>query len=170
MDKDLIVRNLKKDDFCAIYKIRVELAKERAFVIYHKIPKKREYIKTFKRMLVKAKSRNAIYLVAEINKKVVGLCGVERALGDVKNHIGYLFIWISRNYRGMGLGTKLMKTMLKLAKKYFKIIRLDVAVANKIAIKLYSQLGFRKEGLLKKEYFINGKYYDAVVMSYYFRE
>lgn len=167
-NKELVIRDLKPRDFNDIYKLRIELAKEKAFVTHHKIPEKRKYAKIFRKMLKKAKDKNALYLVAEVNKKVIGLCGVEKASGDVKHHVGYLFVWISKSYRGIGIGKRLMKNMLKKAKKYFKIIRLDVAVDNKPAIKLYSILGFKKEGVLKKEYFIKGKYYDALVMSYYF--
>jgi len=36
---------------------------------------------------------------------------------------------------------------------------------NERAIKSYEKCGFKKEGILRQEIYIDGKYYDAIIMA-----
>ena len=47
---------------------------------------------------------------------------------------------------------------------YYKI-SLVTREDNVLAIELYEKLGFEKEGLIKKDNFINGVYYNTFVMG-----
>ncbi len=46
-----------------------------------------------------------------------------------------------------------------------KKINLVTNENNPTAIRLYEKFGFEKEGILKKETFINGVYYDLIAMG-----
>jgi RimJ/RimL family protein N-acetyltransferase len=47
------------------------------------------------------------------------------------------------------------------------VVKLELTVFphNAPAIALYKKLGFREEGLLRRRYFIDGRYMDAVLMG-----
>ena len=56
-------------------------------------------------------------------------------------------------YRGSGVGSKLLSFLVDLAKKYNAInITLEVRVSNNIAIHLYKKFGFREVALRKYYY------------------
>lgn len=67
-------------------------------------------------------------------------------------------IAISPNYRGKGLGKKLLKFILESLEKN---LMLEVRVSNKVAINLYENLGFEKVNIRKGYYGDTGE--DGIV-------
>lgn len=109
----------------------------------------------------------ALIFVAEDEQdgKIAGAVDIRR--GKFKEaHTAELGISVCRDYRKMGLGTKLMRLILAEAKKIgIKLVWLQVFSTNKDAIGLYRKMGFKKEALLKKRLFYNGKYVDKIILS-----
>jgi ribosomal protein S18 acetylase RimI-like enzyme len=61
-----------------------------------------------------------------------------------------LGIGIRDDFQGMGLGSKLMDNLIKLAQREgLKKIRLTVLADNYRAIRLYEKYGFKKSKLIK---------------------
>lgn len=82
-------------------------------------------------------------------------------------HQSLFAIIIAKQYRSRGIGTILIKELIKLAKERFKleIMHLEVYEGNP-AQKLYERLGFVKYGVHKKFLKdLNGKYYDKILMQ-----
>lgn len=86
--------------------------------------------------------------------------------------------WISRNaelgiyigedkYRGRGLGKEALKLLLNYAFQEINLHKISLTVlgSNINAIKLYSSCGFTKEGLLKEQFWVNGKYENVFLMG-----
>lgn len=69
--------------------------------------------------------------------------------------------------RGKGFGTEVTHLLLKFAFQDLNLIRvyLHVFATNERAIRLYSRVGFLKEGLLRKAAYINGQYIDVIIMG-----
>jgi len=88
-----------------------------------------------------------------------------------KNGIGNLGISIKKDFRGLGLGEKLLKKAITDGAKKFnlRIITLEVLKINKIAINLYKKLGFEKVGVLKNGAKYYDRYEDAVIMAKYLK-
>ena len=62
-------------------------------------------------------------------------------------------IKVYEEYRGQGIGTKLMAHLISLAIEYrVENITLEVRVSNKVARKLYKNFGFREVALRKYYY------------------
>ncbi len=105
--------------------------------------------------------------MAEDKNKLIGISGVKLKIGR-QNHVGEFGISIKKEYRGIGLGKKLMAEVLKLAKKELKpvpkIIRLSVFPENKIAQKLYKKFGFKVVAKIPKQIQYKGKLLDEVIM------
>ena len=68
--------------------------------------------------------------------------------------------------RGNGIGSAaLYKLMSRVFDEMeFKKMKTMVLDNNKIAIKLYKKMGFKKEGMLKQQLLINGRHIDAIPM------
>ena len=84
-------------------------------------------------------------LVAEVNDKVVGACWtrIMNDYGHIDNETPSFAISLYEEYRGMGIGTKLMKEMLKLLKeKGYSKASLSVQ-KNNYAVKMYKNIGFK---------------------------
>ena len=103
-------------------------------------------------------NRFAIQIVLEIDKKVVGYCGVWIVVDEA--HVTN--IAILPDYRGKKLGDALMQNLFEVAKTMgAKSMTLEVRVTNYIAQSLYRKFGFQNGGLRKNYYTDNHE--DALV-------
>jgi len=84
--------------------------------------------------------------------------------------IGNLGIAIRKEYRGKGIGKKLILKALEEGKNLFEIIQLEVFSNNKIAISLYEKVGFITYGIFPNRIKRKDKYYDVILMYYKYTE
>lgn len=111
-------------------------------------------------------ANNYTHLVVIADDKVVGWCDVVGAGRPTKKHIGTLGIGLLPEWRGKGIGEKLMQTaILDAQSKGMTRIELTVYEPNKNAVALYKKLGFEVEGLLRKGVFLKGEYHDVIPMA-----
>lgn len=100
------------------------------------------------------KKKDDIGLVAEVDKKVVGTVWVRvmNDYGHVDNATPSLAISLCEDYRGLGIGTALMKEMLSILKdKGYKQTSLSVQKAN-YAVKMYKKIGYEVIAESEEEY------------------
>jgi len=97
-------------------------------------------------------------LVAEVKGQVVGavwtriLSGKIKGFGYIDSHTPEFAISLFKDYRNKGIGTALMKEMLRLLKsKGYKRASLAVQKDN-YAVKMYKKLGFETFKELEEEY------------------
>lgn len=93
-------------------------------------------------------------LVAEIDGKIVGAVWtrIMNDYGHIDNDTPSFAIALYKEYRGLGIGTEMMKHMLKiLKKKGFEKASLAVQQAN-YAVKMYQQVGFEIVEESEEEY------------------
>lgn len=101
----------------------------------------------------------AIYHVAEYEGKLVGYCGMWLVLDESQ----ITNIAILPEFRGKGLGEKLLVAVMNAARKRgASIMSLEVRVSNEPAQSLYKKLGFQPGGIRKNYYSDNQE--DALVM------
>ena len=116
---------------------------------------------------VYTKSKNSIYLVAEIDSKIVGSLICTGKKRWAVQHVTTLSMSVDKNWRRKGIGTKLLAQAVDWAKNKAGIVRIELLVweHNEKAIKLYKKFGFEIEGVLRKAVFKNGEYLNDLVMS-----
>lgn len=93
-------------------------------------------------------------MVAELNNKIIGACWtrIMNDYGHIDDGTPSFAISLYEEYRGNGIGTKLMETMLKLLKeKGYRKTSLAVQ-KNNYAVKLYKKVGFRIIDESEQEY------------------
>lgn len=86
---------------------------------------------------------------------------------DVKHSLASLGILVAREYWRKGIMSDALKTFLKFYffRLNFNRIELQTFVENIPAIKLFEKLQFKKEGLLRKNFLIAGKYENSYLYS-----
>ena len=81
-------------------------------------------------------------------------------------HSARLGMGVIKYYRGMGLGSALLKSVIDAAVgSGFVRLELEVYTANQKAISLYKRFGFEEEGKKTRYRYIDGRYYDALIMA-----
>jgi RimJ/RimL family protein N-acetyltransferase len=105
-------------------------------------------------------------MVALAGGKVIGWCDVRRDHWPAHAHCGTLGMGLLPEYRGKGLGRRLMQATLDAAhREGFVRVELTAHADNLRAIALYEKLGFVHEGVTRDSICIDGRYVDSVVMA-----
>lgn len=142
---DIIIRGMIEEDIDAIVEIEKEV---------FSTPWSRESFLTEIRENLLAK-----YIVAEVEKKVVGYGGIWLILteGHITN------IAVKEKYRGLGIGEQLLNGLIVYCvSKEINSMTLEVRKSNIIAQNLYKKYGFIEYGLRPRYYSDNNE--DAIIM------
>ena len=100
------------------------------------------------------------------DERVVGWCDIFPADNPRLGHRGSLGMGLLPEFRGQGLGSKLMESVLEHAKHFgLEKVELHVYTSNTPAIALYKKFGFEQEGLIKKYRKLDGQYFDSLAMG-----
>jgi len=155
------IREAEENDADAIKRIVDSVAKEK----YYIVPERSR--ENWKQAIKEIKERKGLILVAEINEMPVGMAHLVPGRFEKNKHVGFLGICILKEFRGKGIGTKMMEYMIKWAKEHRELekISLNVFSTNRVAIKLYRKFGFEIEGICKKQFKIEDKYVDEIIMG-----
>lgn len=116
----------------------------------------------------KRRIKNTLFAV--LNNRLVGMI-VYVGNNKLKTiHVIDIFgVYVSREYRGQGVGKKLIEGVLTEVQKSrgIKKIKLTISPEQKAAVNLYQQYGFKTVGQCKKELYIEGRFYDLLMMEKY---
>lgn len=110
---------------------------------------------------------NALVLVAEVDKQIVGLLFFIPLPKKKNSHTGEFGVSVHPDFQGKGIGKALIVDLLAWARANETIekVFLNVFVTNKNAIKLYKGLGFKEEGrFVKAVKQPTGEYVDVLQM------
>ncbi len=112
-----------------------------------------------------ARGEALIFVADDGAGSIVGAVDVRRGKFR-ESHTAEIGISVSREQRGRGLGEKMMRLAMREAKKIgIKIVWLQVFSTNRVAIRLYKKLGFKRDAALKRRLLYRGKYVDKIMMS-----
>ena len=163
--KDYEIIPIREDHLESFWAAVDSVAREQRYLAFLVGPP----IHTTKSYIAENISGNWPHLVAMKDNQVIGWCDIAPLDRPIFAHIGALGIGILANYREQGIGKKLLKTALEKAQqKGLTRIELTVREQNHLAIALYEQFGFVKEGIHKNGVCINGIYENHVFMALLF--
>jgi RimJ/RimL family protein N-acetyltransferase len=150
------------DDFLELINLLVE---ERADILRTELVSREEEIDFLARVLSRLEKDELFFLVAEVAGKVVASSEISRRAG-YEEHVGVIGIAIKSGFRDSGIGTEMMKTLIKQAEKWgLKVLTLTAFASNNRAIHVYEKVGFVQTGRVSKKYFKDGKYIDEIIMT-----
>jgi RimJ/RimL family protein N-acetyltransferase len=139
-----------------------EVARERRFLALVEAPPMDAVVE-----FVRANTTQGVpYFVAVAGGEVVGACDVVPFGFEGFAHSGRLGMFLRREYRGRGIGGRLLERTLRDAwSKGFTRVELEVFSDNDAAIRLYEHAGFEHEGRKRRARVIDGSVQDLLVMA-----
>ncbi|RDI58074.1 GNAT family N-acetyltransferase [Microvirga subterranea] len=159
-DRDVTIRAVRLDD-CEQIAALVSLPGFRfgTLALPHRTPED-------VRKRIESGSPADVGLVAVHDGTIIGNGGLTRFQGR-RAHAASLGMGIHDDWRGRGVGSRLLNELLTIADDWLDLrrIELTVYVDNAPAIALYERNGFRVEGTHKVFAFRNGSYVDAHAMA-----
>ena len=105
-------------------------------------------------------------IVERASDTFVGVCGLHGI--DSRNRRAELGLAIGeKSHWSRGIGAEATQLLVRYAFESLNLHRvyLTVFVANERAHKLYQRLGFKDEGVLRDDAFVDGKYHDIARMG-----
>lgn len=104
-------------------------------------------------------------LLAILNERIVGNATLHRRSGP-HQHVGEVRIFLTQDFRGRGLGTEMLKTLIELARKeglYW--IQAEVFASQPKVIRAFEGLGFVRQCTLENYFMLpNGQFEDIVML------
>jgi len=164
--KKVVFRYPKRSDVDDFLRHINSLVEEKAFIIRQtKVTKNQE-----KKRLVKAledmKKGYQIQICIEVDGKFAGSSEVIRRPEVGVNHTAKIAITLSKEFRGLGIGTKLLETMEGLArKKGIKVLELLCYEHNITALHVYEKAGFTEIGRVPMGLKHYGNHCSRIVMA-----
>ena len=109
---------------------------------------------------------NVPRFVAVDGDRVVGWIGIRPGTSITERHSGLLGMGIVSEYRGQGIGERLLAACVAKARGDGMVrISLHVRSDNARAISLYTKAGFRIEGVMSRAMRFEDGFHDALLMS-----
>ena len=120
----------------------------------------RRYVRAIRR------STHGAVLVAEDDGRIVGRLSIARDPHPASNHVADVGLMVARDRRRRGIGRALMEAAETWARAN-GIVKLELHVFphNRPAIALYEKLGYREEGVRRRQYRRGRELLDAVLMA-----
>lgn len=100
--------------------------------------------------------------VIEYNGQFVGSVGLTRQLGW-RDHLAEIGYWLGEPYWGKGIATQAVQQMTESAFSDLKLQKLyaPILAPNQASMRVVEKCGYELEGVLKREVFKDGQYYDV---------
>jgi len=162
----VILRTPRWDDLDDLLEMINSLVAEGADIVISEKVSRVEEIDWLARALSHLAKDEILYLVAEVDGKVVANSEISMRRDGYDGHVGGIGIAIRECYRDVGIGTEMMKTLLEQARKIgLKVLTLFTFESNRRAIHVYENVGFVQTGKIPRKFFREGKYIDEVIMT-----
>lgn len=139
------------------------VARERRYIGFVEGPPM-ENTRTFVRHVISGEGVQRLAVTHD--DEVVGWCDIVRRGMEGFRHAGRMGMGVLPDYRGAGLGRRLLTETLGAARALgMERVDLEVFASNEAAIALYRKLGFVVEGIKKRARKLDGKYDDDLIMA-----
>lgn len=165
--KDIVIRYPLESDLLTMTNYVNALSKERTFITFQgeeiSIEQEKQFLNS---QLDKISKKQAVFLLVYFQEYLIGIAGIDMQTKTFK-HQGCLGISVSKDFRGEGIGSLLMKTVIDESIQNIpalEIISLNVFSNNHVGKKLYEKFGFLEYGYLPKGIKLESGYVDNVFM------
>ena len=159
---DVVIRPITLDDIGQFHRVTDCVMRERQFLAFVEgfpIDEAAAFVARNIRL------RNPQF-VADDAGRIAGWCDIRRETIPVYAHTGHLGMGLLAEYRGRGIGERLIRATLEAARDAgFERIELSVYARNARAEALYRKVGFALEGTRTRGKKLDGDYDDVHMMG-----
>ena len=165
---NVIIRSASKDDAKHLIDLGKAIAREKIYTMTEvdEIPSDvSEEVKWIEEYL---NNTNNLLLVAETDRKLIGVCDFKAGSRKRISHTGYLGLGVAKEFRGVGIGEFLLSILIEWAKAHERIEKVCLTVhhGNDRAQALYKKFGFVEEGVKRRDVkYSEQKYVDSILMA-----
>lgn len=166
-NKEAVIRYPIKEDAKLMWEYINALSKEQTFISFQGeevlLEEEEKYLKS---QLERISKNLSVLLLVVCEGKVIGISGIDMKVRTEK-HIGVFGISIAKEFRGEGIGSKLMQLVTSEAEKnipQLEIITLGCFANNELARQMYQKFGFLEYGNLPKGIKLEKGYVDHIYM------
>lgn len=164
--RKVVLRTIRWEDLDDLLEMINSLVEEKADIVRAEKVSRTEEIDWLAKALSRLEKEEGFYLVAEVDGKVVANSEIGRGYTSYDRHVGGIGIAIREGFRDIGIGTEMMRTLIKQARAMgLKVLKLSAFENNKRAIHVYERLGFVQTGRIPRKFFKEGKYVDEIIMA-----
>src|SRR3989338_3716457 len=162
MQNRLILKPLKKEDIENIMKWVNDPDVVKNFQNFKGFTKKE--LKFIKKVIA-GKNDFAFSIFCRADNAYIGQCSINQI--SWPNKFGRFSVFITKENCGNGFAEEAIGHLLHIAFSRLKLHKVWGVcwVTNKKAWHIYQKLGFKKEGILKDEYYWRGQYHDLIRMA-----
>ena len=167
-DPAIIIREARPDDAAAFIRYFRTILAEPGINLISEPDEFTQTIETEARYIRElARSENGLCLVAEANGMIVGQLTLQGPARRKVRHNTVLGITVAKEWRGQGIGRRLIERAITWSRETGVISRIELHVfaGNEGAIRLYKSLGFELEGTRRKALRKDGQYMDDLIMA-----
>lgn len=165
--KELIIRTATLEDAADMLKYLDQVGGESDFLTFGPgesmmtLENEEGFIKSM------SNSDNKLLIVAVIDGRLVGNLGFTGGGRPRVRHVGEFGVSVLKEYWGLGIARNLMKYLIQWSKDSGTVrkINLRVRADNAAGIHLYKTLGFVEEGIRSREFYMEGSFYDCLMMG-----
>ncbi|WP_126993507.1 GNAT family N-acetyltransferase [Thermosipho globiformans] len=162
---ELIIEEISKSDIFNLYEYRKNILSETPFLVTT-LDDLMDFnsFKNYIHFYIENDLRNIF--VAKKDNSIVGEITI--LIHDKKRmrHVAEFGISVLKEYRGKGIGKKLIQTAEKWAfDKKVKRIQIEVMENNRVALNLYHSLGYKIEGRKKMAVRFDDSFIDLIIMA-----
>ena len=159
----VLVRRAAPEDAAAHLANFVAVAAERVYLMSETPGRSVDEIA---RQFRDADPRSELWLMAEVDGRVVGGADFQRGRWTKNEHTATLGVLLTPAARGRGIGEVLMRHGIEWARSVgIRKLKLGVFASNERAVALYRRLGFVEEGRLRGEVVLDERPTDEIVMA-----
>lgn len=162
-----IIRNVTKDDAKALIEYVNIISAESDFLTFGEgefgisVEEEEKFIESI------SSKNNALFIVAEVEGKIVGNLNFSGGGRPRIEHAGEFGVSVLKEYWGMGIGTELIQYLIAWCRQsnIIRKVNLRTRTDNFTAINIYKKLGFVEEGIITRDAKVNDQFYDSLHMG-----
>ncbi len=115
--------------------------------------------------LHKIKKKRELFVVGEVNKKIILIAALIRGDFKVDEHVADFVIGVLDDYRGYGIGTKVADALFAIASEFgIKVIKSSFNPDDDKVKNFYKKFGFAEIGRMPHARRVKGKLHDEVLV------
>jgi RimJ/RimL family protein N-acetyltransferase len=163
----LVIRRVEIEDAAALLEYTECISGETDFVSFGPGEFGRTLAEEVEFIRARQAAENELFILASIEERIVGLLSFLAGGRPRTRHAGELGMSVCKECWGLGIGSRLLDTLIGWARESGIVTKLNLRVRtdNDRAISLYRHKGFATEGTIRRDFRIGGKYFDHYWMG-----